>query len=293
MSTYHRLSKSFEKALRLPLTEHSRYVLLSDCHRGTGRANDNFVKNEYLFLAALKYYYSRGFTYLELGDGEELWENRFFSHITETHYQSYELMAKYYREERFYAIYGNHDMVKKYPHFAKKQCQTCYCEHPHEEQTLFPGITFYPGIILQDVRQKRDIYLTHGHQADLLNSTFWWLSRFLVRYLWRPLENLGVPDPTSAAKNNTRKKNSEKRLTSWAKQNHHLLITGHTHHPMIGTKDSPYCNTGSCVSTAAITSIEIENRCVTLVKWTLGTRQNQALYVVRERLGETVCIDEF
>ncbi len=293
MSTYRRISKSFENALRLPLKENSRYVLFSDCHRGTGRANDNFVKNEYLFLAALKYYYPRGFTYLELGDGEELWENRSFAHIKETHYQSYELMARYYQEKRFFAIYGNHDMVKKYSRFSNKQCLTCYCEHPLQEQSLFPGITFYSGIILQDVWQKRDIYLTHGHQADIWNSTFWRLSRFLVRYFWRPLEFLGVPDPTSAAKNNTRKKNSEKRLTSWAKQNDHLLITGHTHHPMIGTKDSPYCNTGSCVSVAAITSIEIENRCITLVKWTLGTKQNQALYVTRERLGKTVCIDEF
>lgn len=293
MSTNTRISKSFERALCLPLKENSKYVLFSDCHRGTGRANDNFVKNEYLFLAALKYYYPRGFTYLELGDGDELWENRFFSHIKETHYQSLELIAKYYQDNRFFAIYGNHDMVKKYSRFSKKQCLTCYHEHPLKEQPLFPGITFYSGIILQDVKHKKDIYLTHGHQTDLLNSTFWRLSRFLVRYFWRPLEILGVPDPTSAAKNNTKKKKSEKRLTSWARQENHLLITGHTHHPMIGTKDSPYCNTGSCVSTASITCIEIERRCITLVKWTLDTRHNQALYVTREVLGKTVCIDEF
>lgn len=251
------------------------------------------MQNEYLFLAALKYYYPRGFTYLELGDGDELWENRFFSHIKETHSQSFQLLAEFYRRDRFWAIYGNHDMVKKHSRFPGKYCQSFYCGHPLGEQPLFPGITFYPGIILQDAGHHKDIYLTHGHQAELLNSTFWRLSRFLVRYLWRPLEILGVPDPTSAAKNNTKKKKSEEALTQWAKQKNHILITGHTHHPMIGTMESPYCNTGSCVSASAITCIEIENRCITLVKWTLGTGRSQALYVTREVLGETVCIDDY
>lgn len=293
MSYYTRISKSFEGALCLPLRQNSRYVLFSDCHRGTGRANDNFLNNEYLFLAALKYYYPKGFTYLELGDGDELWENRSFEHIKEMHHESFEMMAKYYQKGRLYAIYGNHDMVKKSARFSNKYCHSYYCDNTMCDLPLFPDITYYPGVILQDAHQKKDIYLTHGHQADFLNSTLWRLSRFLVRYIWRPMETLGIPDPTSAAKNNTKKKKSEKLLTFWAKQNNHILITGHTHHPMIGTRNSPYCNTGSCVSAAGLTCIEIENRCITLVKWTLGTKQNQALYVIREPLGETVCIDDY
>ena len=54
MSYDSRLNKSFEGALLLPLNQTSRYVLISDCHRGTGRAKDNFLKNEHLYLAALK-----------------------------------------------------------------------------------------------------------------------------------------------------------------------------------------------------------------------------------------------
>ena len=46
MSYYSRLSKSFEGALRLPLTERSKYVFISDCHRGVGNSNDNFLKNQ-------------------------------------------------------------------------------------------------------------------------------------------------------------------------------------------------------------------------------------------------------
>ncbi|MBS6398183.1 MAG: metallophosphoesterase family protein [Clostridiales bacterium] len=293
MSTSSRIDRAFRNALYLPLTRHSRYILFSDCHRGTGSANDNFLKNEYLYLAALKYYFQWDFTYLELGDGDELWENRSVRLIKEMHRESFEMLAEYYQDDRMYALYGNHDLVKKNLHFPQKHLCSCYCDQRLCELPLFPGITYYSGIILQDQENQKDIYLTHGHQADLLNSTFWRLSRFLVRYVWKPLEYLGIPDPTSAAKNNTRKKQSEKRLTAWAEENGHILITGHTHHPMIGTRESPYFNAGSCIHPSGITGIEIENRCMTLVKWSIGSRDNMTLYAQREILGETICIDDY
>lgn len=292
MSFEKRISDTFENALTLPLNPCSRYILFSDCHRGTGSANDNFLKNEFLYLAALNYYFQRKFTYLELGDGDELWENRSIRRIKEIHQQTFELLSRYYTNGRMYAVYGNHDMVKRNPKYLKKHFHSYFCNQQMCELPLFPDITFYSGIILQDTFHQKDIYLTHGHQADLLNSTFWRLSRFLVRYVWKPLEKLGIPDPTSASKNNTRKKRSEQMLSDWAKNNQHILITGHTHHPMAGYGTSPYFNTGSCVAPAGITGIEIENRCITLVKWSIGTRQDLTLYASREVLGDTVCVDE-
>lgn len=264
-----RLSKSFEHACVLPLNNESKYILLSDCHRGDGRSDDNFQKNEFIYLAALRYYKCHGYTYLELGDGDELWENRSIEKIKEMHAHSFEMLKSYSDLDRLYVIYGNHDMVKK----------------------NLPG--FYPAIILKDSLGKKDIYLTHGHQAGIMNSTFWKVNRFLVRYLWKNLELLGVPDPTSAAKNNTKKEQTEKRLTEWAKEHDVLLITGHTHRPMAGTRKSPYFNTGSCVAPAEITGIEIVHRCITLVKWSLGTRDDKIVYVDREVLGEKVCIDDY
>jgi len=292
MSFHTRISKTFENALTLPLNPCSRYILFSDCHRGTGSANDNFLKNEFLYLAALNYYFQRNFTYLELGDGDELWENRSIRRIKETHQQTFELLSRYYTNGRMYAVYGNHDMVKQNPKYLKENFHSYFCNQQMCELPLFPDIVFYSGIILQDTFHQKDIYLTHGHQADLLNSTFWRLSRFLVRYVWKPLEKLGIPDPTSASKNNTRKKRSEQVLADWAEKNQHILITGHTHHPMAGYGTSPYFNTGSCVAPAGITGIEIENRCITLVKWSIGTRRDLTLCASREVLGDTVCVDE-
>lgn len=272
MGFENRIQKTFDNALHLPLYPGSKYVVFSDCHRGTGRANDNFLHNEFLYLAALRYYLQKGFTYIELGDADELWENRSMQCIKENHRQSFEMLSLFYRRNCFFAVYGNHDIVKKSPGFPKRH---------------------FFSFILEDKLKGHDIYMTHGHQADLLNSTFWRLSCFMVRYIWRPLESIGVPDPTSAAKNNTRKKKSEKILSDWALRNRHILVTGHTHHPMTGSKASPYCNTGSCVHPAGITAIEIEKRNITLVKWSVNNKKDMVLYASREILGSQASIDSY
>lgn len=286
MSFTGRMERTFQDARCLPLNRCTRYIVFSDCHRGVGNANDNFLKNEFLYLAAMGHYNRECFTCLELGDGDELWENRSLDRIKEAHQESFEMLARFYEAGRLYLVYGNHDMVKKDPAFLEKNFQTCFCDQDLCERPLCPGVRFYPGIILRDSENKQDIYLTHGHQADLLNSTFWRLSRFLVRYIWRPLEALGIPDPTSAAKNNTRKKQSEKRLSQWAALRGLYLVTGHTHHPMI--KASGYFNAGSCIHPSGITGIEIRGRCLTLVKWSVASRPDLSLYARREVLGEPV-----
>ena len=81
MSADSRFAKAFMQAPTLPLDGRSRYVLFSDCHRGTGTSGDNFLKNQHLYFAALQHYLKEGYTYVELGDGDELWENRSFSQI--------------------------------------------------------------------------------------------------------------------------------------------------------------------------------------------------------------------
>lgn len=277
-----RLQRAFSNAPSLPLSVHSRYVLFSDCHRGCGNPNDNFLKNQHLYSAALQYYHRHGFTYIELGDGDELWENRSISQIMEVHDDIFRMLSRFYHEKRLYILYGNHDIIKRSSKTTGKWAPG-----------LFPGITFHSGLILRDRERRKDIYLTHGHQTDFLNSTLWPLSRFLVRYLWGPAERRGFLDPTSAAKNNKKKRRTEKKLTEWARANGIILITGHTHRPMIGTADAPYCNTGSCVHPYGITCIEIHHRCMSLVKWTMTTRPDQSLFVSREILADTICIDGY
>lgn len=284
MSVSSRLSDSFHSAPVLPLNQRSRYVLFSDCHRGRADSNDNFLKNQHLYFCALKHYYENEFTYIELGDGDELWENRKIEQIIETHNNVFWLLSKFYKENRLYLLYGNHDMEKKKHSYPARHCSAYFCTDCQQMQCLFPDLTYHSGLILEDISGLR-LYLTHGHQADLLNSVFWRFSRFLVRYVWKPLEHIGVLDPTSAAKNNHRKTLTEKRLSSWAEERQQILITGHTHRPRVDADDSCYFNTGSCVHPRCITCIEIENRTLTLCKWSVATRPDHTLYVAREVLA--------
>ncbi len=285
MSCHTRLNKSFRNVPVLPMEPGRRYVLFSDCHRGNGTHNDNFLKNQHLYFSALKHYFREGYTYIELGDGDELWENRDMDTIKEIHGDVFWLLSRFYREGRLYMIYGNHDMVKKYPSFTKKKCANYFCTSSQCNEPLFPGIIFYPGLVLRNEAAGESLYLTHGHQASLLNSTLWPVNCFLVRYLWKPLEQIGILDPTSAAKNYRSKQRSETKLTSWAERYGRTLVTGHTHRPTLRQEDSRYINTGSCVHPRCITCIEIEGDTLSLVKWFTGTTGNRILYVEREVLS--------
>lgn len=285
MSYTSRLTRAFRNAPVLPLGPCSRYVLFSDCHRGNGTWGDNFLKNQNLYFTALKHYYAQGYTYIELGDGDELWENRRMSQIIEIHNNVFWLLSLFYRQGRLYLLYGNHDMEKKRPGYSNQVCATYFCTDSQCQQPLFPGLTFYEGIILEQCNGKQRLYLTHGHQADPLNSTFWKLSRFLVRYLWQPLEHFGMLDPTSAAKNYTHKDRVEQRLSDYAAKSGDILITGHTHRPRLSA-DAPYFNTGSCVHPRCITCLEIVGDKITLAKWTCDTRKDNTLYVNREVLSQ-------
>ena len=239
MSYIKRLDKAFENAPILPITPNTRYVFFSDCHRGIGNNNDNFLKNQNNYFAALQHYYQYNFCYIEVGDGDELWENTTLSQITEIHGSIFSLLSLFHKSRRLYMLYGNHDMDKK------------------SIDPIFDDFKYYE------------------HQADFLNSVLWKLARFLVRYLWSPLEHLGFSDPTSAAKNNSKKAKLEKRYINYAKNSDCLLLVGHTHKPTLGNNDTPYYNSGSCVHPNAITCIELTGHTISLVKWYTCTQKSE------------------
>ncbi|MBH1941396.1 metallophosphoesterase family protein [Mobilitalea sibirica] len=289
MSTSKRLSQVLASSKVLPFDDSSKIVIMSDCHRGDGGWTDNFLANQNLFFAALSYYYERGYTYIELGDGDELWENRKIENIINTHSDAFWLMSQFYRVGRLYMLYGNHDIVKREPRYSRTKCYSFYCDSVNSTIALFPGIEFLEGLILNYINTDYTIFLTHGHQADILNDTFWRLSRFLVRYLWRPLELIGIKDPTSAAKNYEKKNKVEKRLIDWSKKQNQMVITGHTHRPVFpNVGESLYFNDGSCVHPRCITAIEIINGTITLVKWAVMTKSDRSLYVGRDVLESPV-----
>ena len=156
MNYNHRLHKAFKGAPCIPLSNHTKYILISDCHRGNGSSGDNFLKNQHLYFAALKYYYENEYTYIELGDGDELWENHSIKQIIEVHSNVFWLLSKFYQEKRLYLLYGNHDMIKKYPKKVQQNFQTYTCPSGNNELPLFPEIIFHSGLILKDEEEKKD-----------------------------------------------------------------------------------------------------------------------------------------
>lgn len=288
-----RLQQVYDAARILPFDTASKFVLMSDCHRGQGNAGDNFLQNQSLFFGALEYYYQQGFTYIELGDGDELWENRKMPPIIDAHSDAFWLMSQFYQSHRLYMLYGNHDIVKSRPSFPQKYCREYYCDSVHCCLPLFPDIPLSQGLILEDA-QKRRIFLVHGHQGSLLNDRLWPLARFLVRYVWRPLELVGFLAPTGAGRPQKKKDRIEKALSAFADTKQELLIAGHTHRPAFSLPGKGrYFNDGSCVHLRCITAIEIENNQLALVKWLVATRPDRSLFVDRQVLAGPAPIDAY
>lgn len=285
MSASTRLSRVLANSKVITFDESSRIIIMSDCHRGNSSWGDNFSGNQNLFFASLYYYYENGYSYIELGDGDELWENRRIEDVISAHSDAFWLMSLFYKDSRLIMLYGNHDIIKRDLRYTQTKCHSFYCDSQDSRLALFPGIKILEGLVLQYRNTDNRIFLTHGHQGDYQNDTLWRLTRFLVRYLWRPLELLGIKDPTSAAKNNTKKNAVEKKLMKWAKDNNQILLCGHTHRPVFPMpNETLYFNDGSCVHPRCITGIEIYNGTITLVKWAVMTKPDRSLFVGREVL---------
>ncbi len=286
MRTKKRLDILFRESECICFDQSSKIVFMSDCHRGSGTHGDNYLNNSPLTYAALSYYYQGKFSYIELGDGDELWENSKPDTIILAHSNVFELLSRFYRAGRYLMLYGNHDKRKENNQFFRRYYEKQYYESIDCKCDMFPEMTPKEAVILKDYETGNKILLVHGHQGDFLNDDIWRFTRFLVRHFWKRLELIGVLDPTSAAKNYQKKKKTERKLSDWADNNNVILIAGHTHRPVLPKPgESLYFNDGSCVHPSGITALEIENGYITLVKWSTTTNRYRDLYVGREILG--------
>src|SRR6056297_135546 len=283
MSSAHRLSRAYKNAKHIPCDENSKFILFSDCHRGDNSFADEFANNRNISFHALSHYLKEGFDYCELGDGDELWENLNFESVFEAHKNVFKLLRKFHLEKRLHMIWGNHDMVYKDKDYVDKHLSSYFEPIDDTDKELFEGITYNEAIVLEHNLTGQELFLTHGHQADWWNYTFWRWGRFLVRVLWKPLQVWGIADPTSPAKNYTELIKLERRIKKWIVINNFLVtIVGHTHRPRFPEPGAiPFFNDGSCVHPRSITGIEIENGQISLIKWQIETDEDGTLKVVR------------
>ncbi|MGA2112335.1 MAG: metallophosphoesterase [Anaerolineales bacterium] len=270
----------------MPFDDKSRLVFFSDCHRGDNSLTDNFAKNQSLFFHALGHYFEEGFTYFELGDGDELYENSQFSVIRYAHSPVFGRLREFYRAGRFHMIYGNHDHVRADPKVVAQTLFTYIEDRTGRKEPLFDGIRVHEGLVLKHLHTGGKIFLVHGNQGDTINDRFWKLGRFLVRTVWRPLQLHGVDDPTSPAKNFSKRDALELKIEEWIKENNQPTIFGHTHRPSFAAEgEPPYFNDGSCVDLRCITGIEIDKGKIELIKWSVTTDEDGYLMVVRDILA--------
>ncbi len=255
--TFQRLDHALRKAEPVPFSDNSRIVLFSDCHRGTNGRSDAFARNEDIFVGALDYYYQRAYTYVEVGDGDELWQNKSFRAVEQAHPRVFQRLRQFYREQRLHLLFGNHDAPgssQDVP-WAKKE-----------------------GILLHHQDTHVRILVVHGHQADIVSDRLKPISRLVVRYIARYLRALGmidyeVKEPLIQWDQWTERIRElispvEARLMMWAQARKQALICGHTHRPMYAPAvHLPYFNTGSCVFPGFITGLEIEKGYIQIVKW--------------------------
>lgn len=289
-----KLDQVYKHAPVIPFDSGTKLVVMSDCHRGQGNAGDNFLANQAVCFGALEYYFQKGFTYVELGDGDELWENRKLKTIVEVHDDIFWMMSRFYEEKRLYMVYGNHDIVKRNKSYMQRHCGCYYCDAAHQVQSLFPDIFVREGLIFRNRKDGKEIFMVHGHQGDFLNDTLWPVSRFLVRYVWRYMELIGFLDPTGAGRPRKAKERIEKRLAGYGSSRQKILIAGHTHRPAFSKPgEGTYFNSGSCVHPRCITCIEVEDNQISLVKWSVRSGEDRILRVGREVLEGPVSLTEY
>lgn len=294
MFTNKSLDEAFDNAPIISFDDSSKFIILSDCHRGDNSISDEFAHNQNLVLHALEYYYQNGYTFIENGDGDELWEHARFNHIRFAHGDIYDMIKRFYLDHRYLMIYGNHNMRFRDPRVVKDTLHAYRDEYTGEWVPLLDGIITHEALILKYAKTGQKLYIAHGHQGDLMNDQLWRVSQFWMRYFWRYMHIIGFHNPASPAKNMQKRHKIERRYVKWVKDTHHLLIIGHTHRPKFSMPDqAPYFNSGSCVRPRNITGLEIANGEIALIEWRLWPDGDGRLQVVRRVIRGPVALAEY
>ncbi len=288
-----------------------KFIILSDQHKGARDGSDIFARSEDNYLVALDYYNTENFTYINLGDSEELWENLFIT-IKRHNKATFAAEKKFLKRKAFIKIFGNHDLYWDNDPLAAVSIQQIYGQ----------AVKVYEGAVLQTTINNKplNIYLTHGHQGDL-QSDGNWFSKWFVSDVWAPFQAYLRINPNTPAFNSQLKTDHNRIMYEWsAKRENTLLITGHTHQPVFrsftelesiyekldkakkasnttavkelqnrilelhlegnssldftGYLDT-YFNSGCCCfDDGDITGIEIADNCIRLIKWEYRGREN-------------------
>ena len=255
------------------------FIIFSDQHKGTKTFDDDFLSNQVNYIAALNYYQQKKFSFINLGDAEELWECK-PEKVTAAYESTLKAEAVFQEGDKYYRTFGNHDLLWK-----NNLDVMLYLK-----KIFKMPLPVFEGIVLRmeiNLSSPIDIFLTHGHQGDKMsdNNAF---STWVIAHVWSPLQRFLQININTPANDFSLRNKHNHLMYEWSSESKNLfLITGHTHKPVfasgkyaenalhkIDTSESPhqlrptYFNTGCCCfSDGDITGIEIADGYFRLIKW--------------------------
>ena len=232
-----------------------------------------FAPNADLFFHALTHYFNQEYTFVEVGDGDELWHNPDFSDIRRTYSRIFDLLAQFQQRDRLHLIVGNHDSPQG-------------LFDPSEKD----GIPVSQGLRLTYAPTGQKLFAVHGHQADPEGDRYWdsyrRRSRYFMNYLLRTSiakfhhfaePNPGLPEPARLQRLPlwfgewalTKAYRLESAIQMWLVKERQIVISGHTHMLKFPRQDDlPHFNIGHCITPYYITGMEISQGVMSMVKWT-------------------------
>lgn len=208
--------------------QQGRFIIFSDQHKGCRDAADDFKGAADAYSEALQHYYDHGYTLINLGDCEELWENK-PSAVMQCNEPPLRAEARFLQKKRHYRIFGNHDLEWHYavprrqflrPVFGKK-------------------LRVYEGLVLQTQYNGNAyrVFLAHGHQGDKRSdgNTF---SKWFVAAIWTPVQRFLDIHPDTLSESFDLVDAHNIIMYEWSLQMANtLFISGHTHKPVFASLD--------------------------------------------------------
>jgi UDP-2,3-diacylglucosamine pyrophosphatase LpxH len=223
--TFKRLSDLWTDTMTttLNLADLPKLAVVSDLHLGDGGEADDLRPNVGALRAALQSYSKDGFSLVLLGDIEELWQfdlDKVAGRYEDSVYKDLQSFGR----DRVIRIFGNHDV------------EWCCPPDPATGKEVGRG---FPEAVKLATPDGEKILLVHGHQGSVDSDRNSWFSRFVVRGLFKPIEPVarffGLYRHPSATKSMVME-DYESVMYEWAKENKVLLICGHSHRAIFGSR---------------------------------------------------------
>lgn len=294
MKTNYRLDQCYNKAKIIEIDDDNKYIFFSDVHRGDNSMSDEFAHNQNIYYHAMKDYYEKDYTYIELGDGDELWEHPKFKILMSAHSDVYMLLKKFYDKNRLRMIYGNHNIYLSNRLWVKHNMHHFHDEFTDKEARLFPEMVAPESLILRYKKTGQEILLVHGHQGDLFNDRLWVFSMLSLRFFWRFLHAFGFQNPASPAKNRIRRHKIEVNFSKWINEHGVGIMCGHTHRPKLSkANEIPYFNSGCCIHPRGINGLEIVDGKIMLIDWRVRPEENGNLRISKRVIRGPIAIGDY